>query len=270
MNSIKLYLIITFLVFSNFILAQDSLAVYKSIELDQPVSFFEIDQIGNIYCVNKNEIIKINNDGDNIYRYSNMTFGAISEIDVNNSLRPLVFYKEQSKIIVLDNTLSVQDNSIINLDELQLYNTQTIANSNIDNGIWIYNIDLKQLVKVNTKMEIVQESGNLAILLNRAALQPKKMIEKNGRLYMSTVKDGVLIFDLYCSYLQSIDIQDATNFQVSEEFIIAFNQGKTCVYNTIDHHELTHINPKKYLCLKKFKNTYIALTLNGKSLDFLR
>ena len=100
MNSIKLYLIITFLVFSNFILAQDSLAVYKSIELDQPVSFFEIDQIGNIYCVNKNEIIKINSAGDNIYRYSNMTFGAISEIDVNNSLRPLVFYKEQSKIIV--------------------------------------------------------------------------------------------------------------------------------------------------------------------------
>ena len=248
--------------------SQASYEIKNSFSVLANVNFFEIDQIGNIYCVNKNEIIKVNPKGSILYRYSNMTYGTITELDVNNSLRPLVFYKEQSKIVVLDNTLSTQDN-FINLAKLNLYNTKTIANSNLDNGVWLYDLDFKQIVKVNTKLEVIQESGNLAVLLSKENLQPNCLIEKNGRLYMSTKDDGVLIFDLYCSYLQSLNIQDANDLQINEEFIITYNENSLFTYNSISHEE-THINfPKKYLHVKKYKNSFIALNEDGVTFDVL-
>jgi hypothetical protein len=248
--------------------SQITLKVVSTFSVNNSVEFFEVDQIGNIYCVNKNEIIKIDSKGKQLYRYSNMTYGNITELEVNNSLRPLVFYKEQSKIVVLDNTLSAQDNSI-NLDELNLYNTLTIANSNLDNGVWLYDLDFKQIVKVNTKLEVILESGNLAVLLNKENLQPNCLLEKNGRLYMSTKNDGVLIFDPYCSYLQSLDIQDAKDLQINEEYIIVCNENNLCSYNSISHKE-THLNfPKKYLRVKKYKNSFIALNEDAVSFDVL-
>ena len=147
-----------------------------------------------------------------------MTYGNITKLDVQNSLTPLVFYKAQSKIVVLDNTLSEQNNLCLNLDQLGLYNTLTIANSNLDNGVWLYDLDFKQIVKVNTKLEIVQKSGNLAVLLGKDSLMPINILEKNGRLYMSTVNDGVLI--LMCMQLNhSLDIACTNEIQVKEEHI---------------------------------------------------
>ena len=35
---------------------------------------------------------------------------------------------------------------------------------------------------------------------------------------MGTKNDGVLIFDLYCSYLQSLNIKEAKNLQLGDEF----------------------------------------------------
>ena len=158
------------------------LGVNSTFKIETPINFFEVDQIGNVYCVTNNEILKLNQNGELLYRYSNMTYGNITKLDVQNSLRPLVFYKEQSKIVVLDNTLSEQNNLCLNLDQLGLYNTLTIANSNLDNGVWLYDLDFKQIVKVNTKLEIVQKSGNLAVLLSKDSLMPINIIEKNGRL----------------------------------------------------------------------------------------
>jgi hypothetical protein len=268
MTLIKVPILFVFAFTVAFSYSQSSFELVSSFSVPANVNFFEVDQIGNIYCVNKNEIIKVNPKGTILYRYSNMTYGTITELDVNNSLRPLVFYKEQSKIVVLDNTLSAQDN-FINLAELNLYNTKTIANSNLDNGVWLYDLDFKQIIKVNTKLEVIQESGNLAVLLNKENLQPNCLIEKNGRLYMSTKSDGVLIFDLYCSYLQSLNIQDAKALQINEEFIITYNESSLFSYNSISHEEI-HINfPKKYLTVKKHKNSIIALNEDTVTFDVL-
>jgi hypothetical protein len=268
MTLFKVPLILVFAFIVSLSYSQHSFDVVRSFSFSSNVDFFEVDQIGNIYCVNKNEIIKVSPKGIILYRYSNMTYGTITELDVNNSLRPLVFYKEQSKIVVLDNTLSAQDN-FINLAELNLYNTQTIANSNLDNGVWLYDLDFKQIVKVNTKLEVIQESGNLAVLLNKENLLPNCLIEKNGRLYMGTKNDGVLIFDLYCSYLQSLNIKEAKNLQINEEYLIVCNESTLCSYNSISHEE-THLNfPKKYLAVKKFKNSFIALNEDAVTFDVL-
>ena len=74
--------------------------------------------------------------------------GSIDQVDVSNPLRPLLFYKDQGLIIVLDNTLSQQKNPI-SLNELGLYQTSCIANSNFDNGIWLYDVDVNEIIKID-------------------------------------------------------------------------------------------------------------------------
>ncbi len=239
---------------------QDSLFVYDTIQIKGDISFFEIDQIGNIYQIHNDEIIKLSPFGKELYRYSNNFLGNISQLDVSNSLRPLVFYKELAKIVVLDNTLSQQDNYTIKLDELGLYRVKTIANSNMDNGVWMYDQDLKQILKVNTKLEIIQESGNLAVLLDKKNFSPLSMIEKNGRLYIGMKDDGLLIFDIYCSFLNSLDIQNSEYIQIEEETIYSWNGKELFSYNSKTHSSIYFVISENYKLILRFKDLYLALT----------
>jgi len=252
------------------IYSQDSLTIEKIILINNPIDFFEIDQIGNIYQVHKDEVIKLDPNGIELYRYSDKSLGNITQIDVSNSLRPLIFYRELSKIVVLDNTLSIQDNYSIKLDELGLYRALLIANSNVDNGVWIYDQDQKQILKVNTKLELVQETGNLAVLLNKATIWPINLIEKNGRLYMLSQDDGLFIFDIYGSYIQSIELNSPKNIQIEEEFIYIWTGDQVIKYNSKSYLQTEFSLPKKYQTIKKSKLYFIALSDDGTHYDLLK
>ena len=58
----------------------------------------EIDQYGFIYHINKDNLIKFNLKGVPLYNYSNKLLGNISQLDVSNPLRPLLFYKDRNNI----------------------------------------------------------------------------------------------------------------------------------------------------------------------------
>lgn len=68
----------------------------------------ELDQYGFIYHINKDNLVKFNKEGVPLYNYSNKLLGNITQLDISNSLRPLLFYKDQGIILALDNTLSLQ------------------------------------------------------------------------------------------------------------------------------------------------------------------
>ncbi len=249
--------------------AQDSLKTFKSISVYGKIDFFEIDPVGNIYQIFNDELIKLNPLGVEMYRYSNKSLGRINQIDVSNSLRPLIFYKDLAKIVVLDNTLSEQDSYNIHLDELGYYRALTIANSNVDNGVWMFDQDQKQIIKVNNKLELIQESGNLAVLLQKSNIWPTKMLEKNGRLYMATKNDGLLIFDIYCSYLQTLDIQNTLTLQIEEEFIYTWDGSNMQKYNSKTHDSTIYILDGEFQYVLRNNGHFIALSKDGSSFYFL-
>ena len=138
MNYYKLTIIINALLLlgiSNNALSQQS-SKYKLLEVPKN-NQIEIDQYGYFYIIDQDNLIKYDSEGHTLYHYSNKLLGNIDQIDISNPLRPLLFYKDQGLIIVLDNTLS-QQKEPISLNELGLYQTSCIANSNFDNGIWLY------------------------------------------------------------------------------------------------------------------------------------
>ena len=241
-------------------LSQDSLIVRHELNLKDNISFINSDASGFIYLIKKDEIIKINSKGKELFRYSNKSIGEISGFDISNALRPLVFYAQQSKIIILDNTLSVQET--INLEDISLYRITEIANSNIDNGIWLYDNDLKQIIKIDTKLNIIFESGNISMLLNKKNIVPISLKEKNGRLYIGTKKDGILIFDIYCSYLFSLDVNNSYNLFIDEEMIYSWNNNKIIAYNSKTHNNKELLTKGKYSSTIRYKNEFLALSIN--------
>ncbi len=193
----------------------------------------EIDQYGFIYHINKDNLIKFNLKGVPLYNYSNKLLGNITQLDVSNPLRPLVFYKDQGIILALDNTLSLQK-SEISLNELALYQTSCISNSNFDNGIWLYDIDVNEVVKINHQAEVVFKSGNLSVILPDLQFPVLKLFEKNKKLYGVT-SNQIIVLDQYGSLLNTINLKATNGLIIKEESLIGYDGNFILSYNYLDY-----------------------------------
>jgi hypothetical protein len=175
------------------------------------------DNQGFQYIISSNEIYKLNDLGDTLFRYSSNLYGNISKLDVSNPLRPLIYYSESQKIIITDNTLSKQQLQIINLDEIDLYQTVTIANSSFDNGIWIYDQSNFQLIKINTFLKKTLETGNLMQLLAMDNFSPTRIQEANGLLYLECVNNGILVFDMYGTFYKNLGLVNVKHWNIEND-----------------------------------------------------
>ena len=138
---IKPVSIVLFLILKN--LVSFSQEISKEITLDYSIDGINIDRYGHIYEMSYDNLFKKNKHNEILYSYSNKNLGKISQVDVSNPLRPLLLYKDMGVICVLDNTLSQQEKNI-DLNSLSLYQTNCIANSNFDNGIWLFDVDINE------------------------------------------------------------------------------------------------------------------------------
>jgi len=187
-----------------------------SIVCESP-SYFEIDQLGNVYVVEKDEIIKYSQKREVHYRESIKLFGDISVIDLNNSLRPLIFYQDQKQLVFLDNALSKRE-APISLENHNLDQVSLVASSINNNNVWLYNQEDFQLLKADQGFRIIYESGNLAQLL-MMELNPIQMLEHNNYLYINNPRIGILVFDMFGTYYKTIPIKWADYFHVIEDDI---------------------------------------------------
>ena len=198
---------------------------------------FTTDHLNRIYLIDNNQIFKLNYVGDTLYVYSNKTLGNINCLDVNNTLRPILFFKENARIVVTDNTLSAQQNPY-SLEDLDLYQAQLIATSLVDNGIWIYDQELFQLIKVNKEFERIYESGNLEQILQKDNLNPSQILEHQDKVYLVCPEQGILVFDIYGSYIKTIPLLDVGEIQIDDNIIYYQKEGNYYGYGLIGFQEV--------------------------------
>src|ERR1700690_3966530 len=65
------------------------------------------DQLGNFYIIKNDVLEKYDLKGALTKTYNNKTFGKIDLVDASNPMKVLLFYKNFSQIVFLDNTLSL-------------------------------------------------------------------------------------------------------------------------------------------------------------------
>jgi hypothetical protein len=191
--------------------------------------FFTVDNLGNVYTVANDEIRKFNKKGELLKIFSNKKAGRIFSVDASNPLRVLVFYKDQSQVIILDSQLT-QNGDPIDLLSLNLEQSDLICSS-FNNGIWLYNRQNAELVRLDDKLEKAVSTGNLNNLLN-TELKPSYMIENSGYLYLSDAKSGILVFDIYGTYYKTISLFHLRSFQVSEQQLFYYKDSVISSYNT--------------------------------------
>ena len=221
------------------------------------IQFTEIDQYGFIYNVEKDNLIKYDSIGNPIYNYSNKLLGDITQIDISNPLRPLLFYKDQGIILALDNTLS-QQKSQISLNELGLYQTNCISNSNFDNGIWLYDFDVNEIIKINYYSQIVYKSGNLSVIIPNMDIPILKLQEKNRLLY-ATTREKIYVFDQFGSLLKVINLSAKNGLIIKEKYILAYDGNFIMNYNILDFKVDTLIKSNKYFKIIDGQDKIIAI-----------
>lgn len=204
------------------------------------------DNQGNQFNINNNEIHKMSKAGDTLFVYSSNLYGNIAKLDVSNPMRPLIYYAESQKVIVTDNTLSKQQLQIINLDEIDLYQTITIANSSFDNGIWIYDQSNFQLIKINTFLKKTLETGNLSQILAKDNFSPIKMQEANGLLYLECKNNGILVFDMYGTFYKNLGLTNILHWNIANDLLFFITDSEISTLN-IKTKEISILAPRKNL-----------------------
>lgn len=189
--------------------------------IKQKSDWMKVDNVGNMYFVKGDEILKYNAKGDLIKTYSNKKYGKISSIDVSNALRILVFYKDFSQLIILDSQLSENGKSI-SLEELGLEQCDLSCTS-FNNGIWLYNRQNMELVRLTGELKQIVNTGNLNAILE-SDLRPNFILENNGYLYLNNPNSGIYVFDIYGTFYKNIPLKNLKEFTVDNN----------CIYYTQD------------------------------------
>lgn len=126
--------------------------------LEGQFKILDHDKLGNTYLVSKaNEIIQLRDDKI-LFRYSNKRLGEISQIDVSNPQKILVYYSDYYQIVFLDNTLS--EINRLDLEALGYWDIRGVALSR-DNQIWIYDPTKVKLLKIDENGTVRLSSNEL-------------------------------------------------------------------------------------------------------------
>ena len=186
-------------------------------EIESDARFIATDKLQQLYIVTeKNEVIKYNAEGKQLFYYSNNTLGNLGFIEATNPFSVLLFYQDFSIVYTLDRTLNKTGE--FNLFDLGLTGVQAVGMSN-DNNVWIYDNPFFRIKKINRNGEVLRESDNIRNQLE-INLQPNFILERENWLYVNDPDLGVLVFDIYGQYSKTIDIKGLTHFQVIDNQLI--------------------------------------------------
>lgn len=184
--------------------------IKDSIVIQQASKYVTTDKLGQVYIVNTNdELIKYNAQGQQQFVYFDRTLGEISFVDATNPFQILVFFEDFQTVVWLDRTLNpISKTNFTDFGFFQI-NTLSVAS---DNRIWIYDNTTFQIKKVDNQGNVIMESLELNNITDN--LYPNFIIEKNNRIYLNNPTTGILVFDNFGQYLETIPITNLTNFQI--------------------------------------------------------
>ena len=227
--------------------------------LDVPVTadYFTSDNLGNVYVIQGNEILKYLPNGKLFNRYSNMMRGNITSVDATNPLKLLLFYRDFSKIQFLDNQLS--ENHLISLQDLGLEQSTLVCIS-FDNGFWVYDQISFSLIRFNQAFDKVQEARNINQNIGYEP-QPNFLHESSDWVYLNNPETGILVFDVFGTYFKTIPLKGLNDFQIAGDNLLYFKDGKLLSYNlkTLAEGEI-QLPPDEIKMLRVEKEKLMILT----------
>ncbi len=200
----------------------------KPLIIKTKLDYFTTDNIGNIYTIKDDELVKYLPSGKFFVRYSNLKLGNITSVDASNPLKILLYYRDFEQVVFLDNQLSL-NSDVVSLQDLGYEQTDLVCAST-NNSFWIYNKQNNELIRFNENSKKVAATGNLKQVL-QANLNPNFLTEHNGYVFLNCPETGIYVFDIFGTFSKIIALKNLKNFQVNETIVYYKKDSSMCSYN---------------------------------------
>ena len=219
-----------FIIFSFFAKAQGDSLFRLTRTYHEEVADVAVDNLGNIYLLTVSDAIKkLNPAGDSVGVYNEVKrFGKLSSITVSNPLKILLYYKDFSKIVVLDRQLSVR--SVVDLRKHNILQTSAIGLS-YDNNIWLFDEYENKLKKIDEEGNILMQTDDFRNLFSTLVV-PQQIIDEAETVYLYDSAAGILAFDHYGTFKKKIPIKGWKNISVTNNIITGISDNSVQYYNT--------------------------------------
>jgi len=219
---VMLFVIACSVSFFHPVFAQNDSAFHFIKQFNYPVSSFTVDNIGALYLINSNnQLKKYDENGDSVGVFNQVTqYGKLAYVDAENPWKTLLFYQNFSTIVLLDKYLNLV--TAINLRKQNIFRVHAVTSS-YDNNIWLYDEQDNKLKKIDDNGKILSETVDFRLLFDSVP-EPKKIIDRDGFVYLYDPEKGVYIFDYYGSFKTKLTFLNWTNIEVFGKTIYGFDK----------------------------------------------
>jgi hypothetical protein len=189
------------------------------------------DALGNLFVVTPtNDIIKYDTKGKIIATVNNKVLGNISWIDASNPFEIYVFFRDQNKLLLLDNLLNQL--SIIDFESIGISQIACLSRS-FDNQIWLFDMADFKLKKYSKDLKLILESAPFNLLPNFKQINPTQISDFNSGLYILN-KNQIFEFDIFGNYSKMVLSDTLSSFQKHEHFIAFTKNNQLQLFNTLN------------------------------------
>jgi WD40 repeat protein len=220
--------------------------------------FIKLDPYGNIYAVKETQLSKFSPQGKLLYSYANHTLGVISSVDVFNSMKIMLFYKDAGKLVFLNEQLALI-NEPVSLHDAN-YFTISLASYSASNQIHLYDNTYKCLITLDFNMQEISRTP-----INFSSFNPTKIIELEEKsLAFQEPESGVYLFDAFGTFNKLIPIITSNPLEVTSELIYYTNNNEVIIYNYKFLTSITHqLSVSNIIQTALYRNNMILLHQDG-------
>ncbi|MBC7426247.1 MAG: hypothetical protein H7321_06890, partial [Bacteroidia bacterium] len=175
------------------------------------------DNLNNVYVISiNNDIDKYNKDGKKIATTNFKVLGNIASLDATNPFEIYVFYRDQNKVVFLDNMLSFRGE--VDLEQAGFSQVAALSRS-YDNGIWLFDMADLKLKKLTKDLQSVLESNNLLTYTDKS-LSPNFILDNNQSIFVNNPLSGIMQFDVFGNYNKTLPFDSLSSIQiVNDQFV---------------------------------------------------
>jgi hypothetical protein len=206
----------------------DSARLLRSFHTD--VVQLAADNLDNLYIISStDQLKKFNAAGDSVSVYNGVKrFGKLHAIDVTNPLKPLLFYKEFSTVVVLDRLLTFR--TAVDLRHINIIQTSAVGLS-YDGNIWLFDAYENKLKKIDEQGTVLLETPDFRNVF-ADPIAPQQILDQNGTVYLYDAAAGLYLFDYYGAFKKKLPITGWQNIAVVNNYITGIQANQFQYFNT--------------------------------------
>ncbi|WP_017257273.1 hypothetical protein [Pedobacter arcticus] len=197
-------------------------------KIDTVAKIATVDNLGNLFVVTpQNELLKFNPNGKFLWNYTNKSYGEITQLDVTDPLRVVLYYPAYQQVVVLNNNLGEISKYTFNQNPNLQISLMASANNN---GFWAYDEINRELRKLTNYFVDDLKSGNI-YQRNGFDMQANFMLTDDQQVYINDTTAGIRIFDKYGNFVKTAVIYPKADFDVDDNDIYFTQNNELLSYN---------------------------------------